>query len=444
VGALKYVAIIKDPIHGYIKLYEHEKCLVDTSPIQRLRRISQLPTSQYVYPSATHTRFSHSLGVMHVSGVFAENIYSDEDDVGNSEKSRLIVLARLIGLLHDVGHGPFSHTFEDHVLFPRGLNHEVVGGKILREHPEIVRCFERCIEKEFDVSIEQVSKAIESPVLETWPFRSKVGNINEISLYYVIKGPYSADIIDYLLRDSYFTGANYGLGLDWTRLAYHSKIVGDSIVLEYKARDVLDHLLLARLYMFKTVYYHKTSRAFDKVLGAILQKSEQALRISEALEQPELYTELDDGFVLANPEVRKLEEVKYILNRIVPYKLVYEIIQPLEKVSSALVKVGKSLIEGIIKDEFSKLTGTSDAEAIFVDSPRLPTNPMFEETEINILKPDGSITRTPIRETVAGIMPHEVNFFRVYLHRKYVDYLDKLRSRVVTLFGSTDEMRPFY
>jgi hypothetical protein len=108
------------------------------------------------------------------------------------------------------------------------------------------------------------------------------------------------------------------------------------------------------------------------------------------------------------------------------------------------VKVGKSLIEGIIKDEFSKLTGTSDAEAIFVDSPRLPTNPMFEEAEINILKPDGSITRTPIRETVAGIMPHEVNFFRVYLHRKYVDYLDKLRSRVVTLFGSTDEMRPFY
>ncbi len=443
-GALKYTTIIKDPIHGYIRLYEHEKCLIDTAPFQRLRRISQLPTSQYVYPSANHTRFSHSLGVMYVSGVFAENLYSDEDEVESSERSRLLVVARLIGLLHDIGHGPFSHTFEDHVLIPRGLNHEVMGGKIVREHPEIVRCFEKCIEKEFNVSVEHVSKAIESPVLETWPFRSKVGNVSEVPLYYVIKGPYSADIIDYLLRDSYFTGANYGLGLDWTRLAYHSKIVGDSLVLEYKARDVLDHLLLARLYMFKTVYYHKTSRAFDKVLGTILQKTEQVLRIPEALEQPELYTELDDSYVLANPDIRKLEEARYVLNRIIPYKLVYEIIQPLEKVSSTLIKIGRSLIEGIIKEEFSKLAGALDDEAVFVDSPRLPTNPMFEEAEISILKPDGSITKTPIRETVAGIMPHEVNFFRVYLHRKHIDYLDRLRTRVTALFGSADELRPFY
>ncbi len=440
---MRHSVIIKDPIYDYIKVYEHERCLIDTAPLQRLRRILQLPTSQFVYPSATHSRFSHSLGVMHVAGVFAESLYSE--DIEKSEAFRLYAIARLLGLLHDIGHGPFSHTFEDHVLLRYGLNHEVVGSRLLREHPDTVRCFERGIEKGFNVTVEQISKALEAPVMEVWPLRSKVGSYSESSLYYITKGPYSADIIDYLLRDSYHTGANYGLGLDWTRLAYHSRVVGDAVALEYKARDVLDHLLIARLYMFKTVYYHKTSRAFDKVLGDILLKAEQALRIPEALENLELYAELDDSYVLANPEVRKLEETRYVLRREVPYKLVYEVIQPLEKISAALIKVGKSLLENVVGEVFAKLTGISDSSAVFVDSPRLPTNPMFEETEISILRPDGTVARTPIRETIAGLMPHEVSFFRVYLHRRYSDYLEKLRAQVESLFGESPiSLRPFY
>jgi HD superfamily phosphohydrolase len=439
---VRYVAIVKDPVHNYIKLFEHEKCIVDTSPFQRLRRILQLPTSQFVYPSATHTRFSHSLGTMHVAGVFAENLYSDVPE--GSERGRLIVIARLLGLLHDIGHGPFSHTFEDHVLMRFGVNHEVMGGKLIREHPEVVKCLEKYVEKEFNVTVEQLAKAVETPILEEWPLRSKVGDYSELTLYYTIKGPYSADIVDYLLRDSYHTGANYGLGLDWTRLTYHSKVLGDSIALEYKARDVLDHLLLARLYMFKTVYYHKTSRAFDKLIGTMLQKSIDVLRIPEAIEKAELYGELDESYVLGNPEVRKLEEAKYLLRREVPYKLVYEVIQPLERVSATLIKIGKSFIENVISEVFSEIAGIKDPSAIFVDSPRLPTNPMFEEAEIAVLMPGGSVTRVPIRETVAGMMPHEVSFFRIYIHRKYVEYLDRLRARVAALFEGGGTLRPFF
>jgi len=439
---VRYVAIVKDPVHNYIKLFEHEKCIVDTSPFQRLRRILQLPTSQFVYPSATHTRFSHSLGTMHVAGAFAENLYSDVPE--GSERGRLIVIARLLGLLHDIGHGPFSHTFEDHVLMRFGVNHEVMGGKLIREHPEVVKCLEKYVEKEFNVTVEQLAKAVETPILEEWPLRFKVGDYSELTLYYTIKGPYSADIVDYLLRDSYHTGANYGLGLDWTRLAYHSKVLGDSIALEYKARDVLDHLLLARLYMFKTVYYHKTSRAFDKLIGTMLQKSIDVLRIPEAIEKAELYGELDESYVLGNPEVRKLEEARYLLRREVPYKLVYEVIQPLERVSATLIKIGKSFIENVISEVFSEIAGIKDPSAIFVDSPRLPTNPMFEEAEIAVLMADGSVTRVPIRETVAGMMPHEVSFFRIYVHRKYVEYLDRLRARVAALFEGGGTLRPFF
>jgi len=439
---VRRVAIVKDPVHNYIKLFEHEKCIVDTPPFQRLRRILQLPTSQFVYPSATHTRFSHSLGTMHVAGVYAENLYSELPE--RSERDRLVALARLLGLLHDIGHGPFSHTFEDHVLVRFGVNHEVMGSKLIREHPELVKCLEDHVEKEYNVTVEQLAKAVETPILEQWPLRSKVGDYSELTLYYIIKGPYSADIVDYLLRDSYHTGANYGLGLDWARLAYHSRVVGDSIALEYKARDVLDHLLLARLYMFKTVYYHKTSRAFDKLIGTMLQKSIDVLGVPEAIERAELYAELDESYVLGNPEVRKLEEARYLLRREVPYKLVYEVIQPLERVSATLIKIGRSFIENVISSVFSEISGIKDPNVVFVDSPRLPTNPMFEEAEIMVLMPDNSVARVPIRETVAGMMPHEVSFFRIYVHRKYVEYLDKLRARVAALFEEGEALRPFF
>ena len=427
--------LIKDPVHGYIKVYEHEKCIVDTPAFQRLRRIKQLPAAHYVYPGAVHSRFSHSLGVMYVAGVFAEHIYS-KLDIERSEKERLYLIARLLGLLHDIGHGPFSHTFEDHVLTKYGVNHEIMGGRIVRESPELSKCFDECIEEELGVSADVMGKLVEAPTPEAWPLTSAVGaGVTEKSLYYVIRGPFSADIVDYLLRDSLFTGANYGIGLDWERLAYHSVILDDKLVLEHKAKDVLDHLLIARLLMFKTVYFHKTVRAFDKVAGTLMIKAEENLNVREAVDDVSRYILLDDEYVMSHPKVRELEEVRYLLNRVVPYKVVYELLQPLEGHISAFVKFSKSVIELMFKEKLTELAGEDvSGEAVFVDTPKLPTNPMFEEAELRILKLDGSVETHPIRDTAAGLMPKELAFFRIYVHERYGGFVNALRSAAMTMF----------
>lgn len=438
----KEYVIIKDPIHGYIKAYKHEKCIIDSPAFQRLRRLKQLPASHFIYPSALHSRFAHSLGVMHVAGEFADHLYGslvkDPD-----EKFRIHAIARLIGLLHDIGHGPFSHTFEDHILVKYHTNHEILGSKIIKEDPDLSSCFD-VIEKELGVTAEDMGKMIEAPSPETWPLTSQISDgVTERSLYYIIKGPYSADIIDYLLRDSYFTGAKYGIGLDWQRLAHNSKIIDDKIVLEYKAKDVLDHLLIARFFMFKTVYFHKTSRAFDKITGKLLEKADPVLNFKEVIEDIEKYIQLDDESILGHPEVRKIEEAKYILNRVVPYKLIYESLQPIEKNLDAFLKFSKRVVEHAVLDQLKTAGIDADEEAVFVDTPRLPTNPMFEETEVRLLMPNGKIEVKPVRETAVGLMPREIAFFRIYIHKKYANYENIVRSYVTSVFEGK-ELRSFY
>lgn len=136
--------MIKDPIYGYIRLYEHEREIIDTPAFQRLRRIKQLPSAHYVYPGATHTRFSHSLGVMHISGMFLRRLlepYSTE--ISQDEFCHYFFLIRLWGLTHDLGHGPFSHTFDSAVLQHLNLNHELMSSRIVQENSEIANIIEK-------------------------------------------------------------------------------------------------------------------------------------------------------------------------------------------------------------------------------------------------------------------------------------------------------------
>ncbi len=436
--------LIKDPVHGYVRVYPHERCLIDSSAFQRLRRLKQLSTTYLVYPGAVHNRFAHSLGVMHVAGIFAEHIYS-KLDIGLDEVRRLSMIARLLGLLHDIGHGPFSHTFEDHVLVNYSTNHEVIGGRLVREDPELSDCFDKYIEKELGVSAETMGKMIEAPATEVWPLTSSIAEgVTERSLYYIIKGPYSADLIDYLIRDSLFTGANYGLGLDWERLAYNSTVINDRLVLDYKAKDVLDNLLIARVFMFKTVYFHKTTRAFDKAAGEMLVKADNILKFGDAVNDLSRYALLDDESVLSHPEVRKLEEAQYLLQRRVPYKAVYQAVLPVDTSTKVFLNFSRRIIKEELETRLREVASISnDDELVFVDTPKLPTNPMFEEVAVPILGPDGEISEKPVRETLMGLMPSEIAFIRIYIKSKYSSHADLLRNIASTVFQGK-ETRTFY
>lgn len=183
--AKKYLEIV-DPIHDFIRIYEPEIKVIDTAVFQRLRRIRQLAGAHLVYPSAQHSRFEHSLGVMHIAGQAAEVLkdkgFLNSDDVAN---------LRLGGLLHDVGHGPFSHLFEEVLQKKKKITHEEIGKKLI-------------LQTEIGDFLSQYG--FDKKFLTQLAF----GNSKHQFMNEIISGGLSADMMDYLPRDGYFTGAEHG------------------------------------------------------------------------------------------------------------------------------------------------------------------------------------------------------------------------------------------
>lgn len=187
---------IKDPIYGYIRLTETEKRILDTGPVQRLRRIRQLSGAEYVYPAATHTRFEHVLGTMYLAGVVVENLPAKLDE---GEKKAVKVAA----LLHDVGHAPFSHLFEPILQKYVGKTHEDMSTSIILNS--------------------ELSNVLQHEGLDpNLVSRLCVGRFEDPKRAYldqIIRSSVDVDKMDFVLRDSYHTGAGYG-GVDIFRLIY--------------------------------------------------------------------------------------------------------------------------------------------------------------------------------------------------------------------------------
>jgi len=245
------VCEIRDPIHGFVKLNETELKLVNTNAFQRLRGIRQLAMASLVYPGALHTRFDHSLGVFHVADSMATALEQD------SEARELI---RYAALLHDIGHGPFSHVSEyaldryaDRTKIPEGSKqekiHEIVTAAIIASDTEIGKILGR-------------SKCANIVELLT-------AGYGEPTLRSVVSGPLDADKQDYLLRDSYFCGVRYGL-FDIHQL--HLSLVPirhdgtKELMLKPDGVHAVEQYVLAKYYMTTNVYRHKVRLITDQMI----------------------------------------------------------------------------------------------------------------------------------------------------------------------------------
>jgi HD superfamily phosphohydrolase len=216
---------IKDPVHGYIKLTELEQKLIDTPEFQRLRRIKQLSGAHYAYPGATHTRFSHSLGTLYLAGyigdiLFTKNFLSKDD----------LQKLRVAALLHDIGHGPFSHLFEEVIFSKRGLTHEDLTKRVITE-TSIKDILEKYGFSPENIANLAVGQSKEDPLF-----------MNEI-----IGGGLSVDVIDYVLRDAYFTGVEYG------QVDVH-RLLNSFEVYEKENRLALDY---TAIYSLEALFYFK-------------------------------------------------------------------------------------------------------------------------------------------------------------------------------------------
>jgi uncharacterized protein len=253
---MDFAGEITDPVHKYIRFSQVEKQLIDSPIFQRLRRIRQLAGAHLVYPSAQHSRFEHSLGAMHIAGLAGETLLGK----GYITHAEVVQDLRLAALLHDIGHGPFSHLFEEVLEYNCNTSHEELGKKIIIES-EIADILGR-----YGSNAHQICRLSFG--------QSKVNFMNEI-----ISGGLSADIMDYLPRDGLFTGAEYAK-LDYHRLVSSLEVSKNRLAINRSALNSLESMLISRYEMFKAVYFHKTVRSAEVMLLRSMIAADEALGLT--------------------------------------------------------------------------------------------------------------------------------------------------------------------
>lgn len=248
--------VLRDPIHNYIYI-QHQVILdlINTREFQRLRRIRQLGVANYVFHGAEHSRFTHSVGVYEITrkicDLFQRNYPSKEkgDGLWNDDE-RLVALCA--ALLHDIGHGAYSHTFE-HIFH---TNHEKMTTEIITSSHSEVNAVLRKVAPDFP---EKVASVIE----KSYPNPQVVQ---------MISSQIDADRMDYLLRDSYFTGTNYGT-FDLTRILRVMKPYADGISFDMSGMHAVEDYIVSRFQMYQQVYFHPVSRSIEVILSHLLKRA---------------------------------------------------------------------------------------------------------------------------------------------------------------------------
>lgn len=239
--------VFRDPIHGYIKVdLELIWSLIDTYAFQRLRRIHQLGGTYMVYHTAEHSRFSHSLGVYEIVRRMVSEVKPISSQLTQYDK----VTAMLAGLLHDIGHGPFSHAFEA----ISQTHHEAMTIRILLE----------------DTTINQILRNVD----ENLP--SAVAKVIEHThenklLCQLVSGQLDADRMDYLLRDSYFTGTSYG-NFDLERVLRTLRVQDQQLVVKESGIHTIEDYIMSRYHMYWQVYFHPLGRSYEAMLAKLFQR----------------------------------------------------------------------------------------------------------------------------------------------------------------------------
>lgn len=284
----EHLALVHCPVHGYISFVSAkvrsenepycEQDLIDSPWIQRLRQIHQLQTAWWVFPSAEHTRFQHVLGVMFLASRATAAYYDSLKEVcGENTPSRGYVecLLRIAALLHDVGHGPFGHFFDEHFLQKFHLTHEILGAEIIRrELGDIIRGIRQNpnsrLEDYETLDPEQAAFLIVRPKSDP---REELRFPKWLKLLRTLFcGMYTIDNMDFVLRDAYMSGYSTR-AVDVERLFYYSFFTSEGLTIDERGLAALVQFLSVRGELFHTIYFHRTVRAVDLALEDIFPES---------------------------------------------------------------------------------------------------------------------------------------------------------------------------
>jgi len=324
--------VVLDSVHGYIELDDLAQDLLSTPQMQRLRRVKQLGFSNLVYPGANHSRFEHSLGTMHLASTLTRSIDSIEED----RKTEIKAAA----LLHDVGHGPFSHVTEN-----------VIDKYTRRRHDDVKEILGKVEIKE---------------VLSKHGISS--GNLlkhikGETSLGQVLSSEIDVDRMDYLVRDAHYTGVAFGV-VDYNRLINKMNFYEDRLVVEYGGLKAAESLLVSRFWMNTSVYYHHVTRISEAMCSRAVE-----YMIEDKELDPFRLRQMDDIDLVAS--IRNATGYAGELSRLLEARKLYK-----RALYVGLADVGKAVLRHRdrirrVEKEIAELAGI-DSEYVLVDIPKMP------------------------------------------------------------------------
>ncbi len=324
--------VVLDPVHGYIELDDFAQELLATPQMQRLRRVRQLGYSNLVYPGANHTRFEHSLGTMHLASMLTKNLDSIEGDKKTEIKAA--------SLLHDIGHGPFSHVTEN-----------IIDKYTRRRHEDIK---------------EVLGKGEISEVLKKYGISP--GNLakhvkGETSVAQIISSEIDVDKMDYLVRDAHYTGVAFGV-VDYNRLINQMDFYEDRLVVEWGGLKVAESLLVSRFWMNTSVYYHHVTRISESMCSKAVE-----CMIEDQELDPSRLRQMDDIDLVA--AMRNATGYAGELSRRLDTRRLYK-----RALYVGLEDVGKGVLKHRDKiqraeNEIAELAGV-DSQNVLVDIPKTP------------------------------------------------------------------------
>jgi len=404
----KYWGEIKDPVHGYVYITEAEKEIIDSYPVQRLHRLKQLAGAEFVYPGANHTRFEHSIGVMYLAGRLSEN-----PNLSQHLSEEEVQTIRIAALLHDVGHGPFSHVFE-HLLV-----------KFLNKTHE-------------DMTTWVIEKSELGDVISGLGYdpslvgKLAVGSLRKSGKAFIdqiIRSAVDVDKLDFVVRDTYHTGAEYGY-VDIFRLIHMLDILDENLAVDLGALSALESFMLARIESFKSIYFHRVGRAAQIMIAMAMEEAKDELGLVN-FQSPEEYLAFNDYTVWAM--LKKCEKSRGVIEDLERRKLLkcaYDrTFYVRDKTISSIFSVEE--IRNQMRDKIASEAGVK-TQSVVIDVPTLPSVPyrhsvLLEPMEIPVFHKTLEGGKVPQRLSeisgVFDVLRGFINILRVYTgeeHREEV------------------------
>lgn len=414
----------RDPVHGFIEVRPWERKIIDSQPFQRLRGIKQLALTYLVYHGAEHTRFGHSIGVMHLaSRAFRSATTKNEVLFSKERLDWYEQILRLIGLTHDLGHAPFSHGSE--LVFPEGQEHEdfteviVLNTEVADYINEIGSEFVAKYGDEFNITPELICSI----------YRGKnITNPDFIFLKKFVDSELDCDKMDYLLRDSLYCGVSYGK-YDIDRLisclTTYKRDNNVFLAVDKRGLYAFEEFVLARYFMFVQVYFHKTRRFLDRMLVNYLLELLPDGRYPESIAD---YLEWDDARVWNM--IRNDEDKNDFANRLVHRRI-------LKKVYESTTHCGyqEKQVYNLLKNDLENKFGKENFLLDSVDkmTHKIPLKyDLDHEKAIPIIIDHSEEPSTiNIESGIINKMTEPINILRIYAYEGVAEEAEKyVRQRM--------------